>query len=102
MIIIATPTRDTVTAGFAADLARLSRRHPDLKFLAALGIYIANLRNYCVNFAQQVGASHLLFVDSDMRFPEDALDRLLAAPRVHRGRECRATNRAAVVDGSPR
>ena len=31
------------------------------------------------SFAQQIGASHLLFVDSDMRFPEDTLDRLLAA-----------------------
>lgn len=77
MILLATPTRDTVTAGFAGDLVRLCRRHPDLRFMAALGIYIANLRQLCVSAAQQLGASHLLFVDSDMRFPADTLDRLL-------------------------
>lgn len=79
MILLATPTRDTVTAGFAGDLVKLCRRHPDLRFLAALGIYIANLRQYCVTAARQMGASHILFIDSDMRFPEDTLDRLLAA-----------------------
>lgn len=78
MIVLATPTRDNVTAGFAADLAKLYRRHPEVRFCAALGIYIANLRQYCVSMAQQVGASHILFIDSDMRFPEDTLDRLLA------------------------
>jgi hypothetical protein len=42
-----------------------------------LGIYIADLRNKAVKAAQAAGASHLLFLDSDMRFPEDTLDRLL-------------------------
>lgn len=79
MIVVATPTRDTVTAGFAGDLVKLCRRHPDLRFAALLGIYIANLRQMGVTLARQVGASHILFLDSDMRFPEDTLDRLLAA-----------------------
>jgi GT2 family glycosyltransferase len=46
--------------------------------MAPLGIYIADLRNKAVKAAQAAGASHLLFLDSDMRFPEDTLDRLLA------------------------
>jgi hypothetical protein len=79
VIVLATPTRDSVTAGFAADLAKLYRHRPDVKFGAALGIYIANLRQYAVRAAQQMGASHILFIDSDMRFPEDTLDRLQAA-----------------------
>lgn len=78
MIVIATPTRDLVTAGYTGDLVRLCRRHPDAKFLACLGIYIANLRQMAVQLAQGANASHLLFLDSDMRFPEDTLDRLLA------------------------
>ena len=49
----------TVIRCTTADLIRLCRT-PDVKFLAALGIYIANLRQYCVTFAQQAGASHLL------------------------------------------
>lgn len=81
MIVVATPTRDTVTAGYVGDLVKLIRRHPDLKFAAPLGIYIANLRNQAVTLAQAVGASHLLFIDSDMRFPEDTLDRLVSASK---------------------
>lgn len=81
MILIATPTRDVVSAQYAADLVRLTRRHPDAKYAALLGIYIANLRNQAVTIARSVGASHLLFIDSDMRFPEDTLDRLLAADK---------------------
>jgi hypothetical protein len=78
MVVIATPTRDSVTAGFAGDLIKLMRRHPDARWMAPLGIYIADLRNKAVKAAQAAGASHLLFLDSDMRFPEDTLDRLLA------------------------
>ncbi len=78
MVVLATPTRDSVTAGFAGDLVKLCRRHPDARWMAPLGIYIADLRNKAVKAAQQAGASHLLFLDSDMRFPEDTLDRLLA------------------------
>lgn len=81
MIVLATPTRDTVTAGFAADQAKLYRHNPELKFAALLGIYLGNLRQSAVSIAQQVGASHLLFIDADMRFPEDTLDRLLAADK---------------------
>jgi len=35
-------------------------------------------RTYLVSKALELGASHILFVDSDMVFPDDALDRLVA------------------------
>lgn len=79
MIVLATPTRDSVTAGFTGDLVKLCRRHTDVRFLAALGVYLPNLRQHAVTTAQQTGASHILFIDSDMRFPADTLDWLLAA-----------------------
>jgi hypothetical protein len=88
VIVVATPTRDTVTAGFCGDLVKLCRRHPDLKFAAVTGIYIANLRNTAVKLAQAVKASHLLFIDSDMRFPEDTVDRLLAADKYIAAANC--------------
>jgi hypothetical protein len=78
MILVATTTRDAITAGTTGDLIRLLRRHPDAKFMAAIGIYISNLRQQCATLALQTGASHLLFVDADMRFPEDTIDRLVA------------------------
>ena len=81
MILIATPTRDMVTAGFAGDLVKLCRRHRDARWAAALGIYIANLRNQCVTLAKHAWASHILFLDSDMRFPDTTLERLLAADK---------------------
>lgn len=77
MILIATPTRDSITAGTTGDLIKLCRRHPDAKWVSPTGIYIGNLRQIAVRIAQQVRASHILFIDSDMRFPEDTLDRLL-------------------------
>ena len=79
MIVLATTTRAEVPAQFAGDLVRLCRHRPDVRFVAALGIYIANLRQHCVRIAQQTSASHLCFLDADMRFPADTLDRLLAA-----------------------
>jgi hypothetical protein len=81
VILVATTTRDAITAGTTGDLIRLLRRHPDAKFMAAIGIYISNLRQQCATLALQTGASHLLFVDADMRFPVDTLDRLLAHER---------------------
>jgi hypothetical protein len=78
MIVVATPTRDSVTAGFAADLVKLCRRRLDVKFFAPIGIYISNLRQSAVRAAQQLAATHVLFIDSDMRFPDDTVDRLLA------------------------
>lgn len=79
MILLATPTRAEVTVGFTGDLVKLIRRRPDVRFAAPIGIYIANLRQQAVRLAQQMGASHLVFIDADMRFPEDTVDRLLAS-----------------------
>lgn len=81
MILVATTTRDAITAGTTGDLIRLLRRHPDARFTAAIGIYISNLRQQCAAMALQTGASHLLFIDADMRFPADTIDRLVAHDR---------------------
>lgn len=72
------PTRDSVTAGAAGDLIKLTRKHPEARVMFPLGIYIAALRQMVAETALQMGASHVLFLDADMRFPEDTLERLLA------------------------
>ena len=78
MIVIATPTRADISIDTAADILRACRRQPEmLRFMGLKGIYIAALRHAAVSAARQAGASHVLFVDSDMRFPADAPERLL-------------------------
>lgn len=39
---------------------------------------VANARNNCVTGAQSVKAAYLMFIDSDMVFPPETIDRLLA------------------------
>lgn len=39
---------------------------------------IVSARTFCVQDAREKGATHILFIDSDMQFPPDTLDRLLA------------------------
>ena len=81
MIGICTPTRDTVGAGFAFDLAQLMKRKnsDDVEFFLVQGTLLSNMRNVLV---RKVLDTHLckyvLFIDSDMRFPVDLVDRLLA------------------------
>lgn len=68
-----------VTAGFAFDLARLcGASNADLFLLTSMGTLIVNQRRDLAEQGLQAGATHVLYIDSDMRFPKDALDRLLA------------------------
>lgn len=46
--------------------------------VAERGYTISENRNYCVVQAQRNGSDYLLFVDDDMTFPADTLNRLLA------------------------
>lgn len=78
MIVIGMPTRGELRAETASDLISLTKyTKRDTMFLPALGSYIPNNRNGLVTAAMQVGASHLLFIDSDMRFPADTIDEFL-------------------------
>ncbi len=84
-VAICVPARDTVCTGFAYDLARLSAhfygRAPvgtsmTLHFVS--GTLIADQRQKMAEKALRDGCDHILFLDSDMRFPAYVLDRLLA------------------------
>jgi hypothetical protein len=82
-VMIATPCTDSVKAGFALDLAMLYGlvcRHSDDVEAAIMqnrGTIIPQQRATLVDAAQRYGATHLLWLDSDMRFPKDTLFRLL-------------------------
>lgn len=83
LVAIATPCTDLVHAGYALDLVKLTgymaRERPDVEIAVVQnrGTIIPQQRATLVMLAQEIGASHVLFIDSDMRFPKDALERLL-------------------------
>jgi hypothetical protein len=84
-ILIAVPAQDQCATLFAYDLARLvghtAHHRPDLgiRFAVNKGTLIANQRHTLASMAlQDPAVTHILWLDSDMRFPKDALLRLLA------------------------
>lgn len=92
MILIATPTKETVNAGFSYDLVQLIKNNPDAYYSISQGTLLCNQRTDLVKAAIKSHLSHVLFIDSDMRFPADTIQRLMkhrldivAANCVHRG-----------------
>lgn len=78
MILIGTPCRDMVHAGFNYDLACLITATPEVRYaIVASATVLANSRNLLAETAVSNKFSHILFIDSDMRFPPDSLRRLL-------------------------
>lgn len=82
-VFIAIPCGDQVSAGFAYDLAMLTgsmmfnRPDVDLHVEMNKGTLLPTQRTRLVYAAMAAGATHVLFLDSDMRFPPDTLHRLL-------------------------
>ena len=82
-VAICTPTPDVVAAGFALDLAGLCgytiKNFPkvELTVIQSSGFLLPGQRHKLVQEAQACKATHLLWIDSDMRFPKDALVQLL-------------------------
>lgn len=89
MIVIGTPTRDTLTAGYVLDLIGLLKYSPEAELGLAIGTLIPSNRITLVRAAIQNNASHILFIDSDMRFPNDTLEKLLSHNKDIIGANCR-------------
>lgn len=80
-VIITYPARDIVSTGFSLDLAGLcANRLADtsLQIFTSKGTIVCEQRIDLARWATSSGASHIFWIDSDMRFPKDALQRLLA------------------------
>lgn len=81
MIVIATPVKDITCAGYTYDLAQMlcheyrAGRFPI--YTISPGVILCNQRELLAQVAVDQGASHVLFVDSDIRFPPDALHLLM-------------------------
>lgn len=88
-VVICTPSRGEVRAEYTSDLVELIRQNPTVRYASALGCYVGNLRQNLAETVLSCGASHLLFIDSDMRFPVSTVKRLLKADRPVMGANCR-------------
>jgi hypothetical protein len=79
---ICIPARGQVEIGTAFDLAALvnytnKNSRIEIKLYTSMGTLIFDQRNNMVETALQDGCTHILFIDADMRFPNDSLIRLL-------------------------
>ena len=79
-VAIAIPSGDTVQADFALSLAGLCHETAEvsLDIFSNKSSIVAVARNNGVAMALEAGVDAMLFLDSDMIFPRDALRRLLA------------------------
>lgn len=81
-IAICVPSKDTVHAGFSICLAlltaKLTRDKIPFEVKFNLGTVIANQRNELVDAAITSGATHILWLDTDMHFPSTVVNTLLS------------------------
>jgi hypothetical protein len=78
-VAIAVPSGSMVHADFALALAVMMHGLGELKMslICAKSSIVADARNIGLNFALDQKAEYVLFIDSDMTFPRDALLKLL-------------------------
>lgn len=56
----------------------MSHTQVPMQMFLGIGCYIHQNRDVCVRQAMEAGCSHILFVDSDVMFGHDAINRLIA------------------------
>lgn len=76
-LLIALPTHDMVPAGFMFDYGNLMAylgTVPQIEQVSSLvvGTYIHNARNELASVAVKLDVTHILWLDTDMRFPKEA------------------------------
>jgi hypothetical protein len=80
-IAICVPARDIVHASFCFDLANMIATHmvsgDAILPMTNEGTLLAAQRQELAENALEAGATHILWLDTDMRFPKDLLARLL-------------------------
>jgi len=81
-IALATPARDMVHTMFTYDLVNMVAYHTlntndAVSLKISQGTLIANQRAELCLDAMREKCTHVLFIDSDMRFPQDMIERLL-------------------------
>lgn len=81
-VAVCVPARDMVHTGFAFDLVTAVGHHATTSTDAIMtkvsrGTLLVDQRNELVKEALDEGATHILWIDSDMRFPKEVIGHLL-------------------------
>lgn len=81
-VAICVPVRDHVTASFTFSLSQLMKKCGETGLKVSLhmvmGSEVAMQRQQLVDEALETGCTHILWLDSDMKFPIDTLQQLLS------------------------
>lgn len=86
-IALGIPSHDTMMSETALALAALtgytaekyiSKGALEIRFVSCQGTILGDMRNAIVEQAQKLECTHILWMDADMKFPADSLERLLA------------------------
>jgi glycosyltransferase involved in cell wall biosynthesis len=80
LVAVGLPTFDDVKADFALSLAMMvaATHNVQFAFNHSKATWVAHARNLIVEGAIDMGAEWLLFLDSDMTFPRETLQRLMS------------------------
>jgi hypothetical protein len=78
MITVGIPSYDHIKTECVLSLVRMiPQTKLPLHFIFNQSLYIDYNRNQIVDEAIKAGSSHLMFIDSDIQFPHDGIERLL-------------------------
>ncbi len=81
-IAIAMPTTGSVKTDTFVSVVRMLKDVPfDWQLITQTSSILHESRNILVNKAIELGCTHILFVDSDMKFDSNALDKLIVADK---------------------
>jgi GT2 family glycosyltransferase len=76
-ILIGVTCYRTILARTANTILDIVRKYPDVGVVFQNGVFVHENMNNLVKYAQEDKCSHIFFVEHDMVFPPDTLDRLL-------------------------
>ena len=82
-ILIAVPCMDMVSARFASSLATLKKGVGDCIVSFIIGSLVYDSRNRLAEYAVRINADYILWLDSDMTFPPDVLERMMKVMDEH-------------------
>lgn len=83
-ILIAVPCMDMVSARFAQSLAMLKKSKYECALSFLIGSLVYDSRNKLAGMAVEMRADYVLWLDSDMTFQPDTLERMVAVLEEHK------------------